>query len=270
MRSSGLSGVCEAFPSTVWAAGAHPGPGRRMLAAETAVAIVHDGLTSAVTMASPDDLEDFGVGYSLTQGFVASREEIRSIDVFDTPLGIELRIALHKWSGEALAARRRHMAGPGGSGLGGLDSLSAAARRAPNVEDDLVLRRHDVREAIEDLSAHRWMRRATGSGYAAGYWSPALGLIAAREDLGRHNALDKLIGARARGGPPSPGAVIITGAACVEAVQRVAAIGAGILIGHGAPTGLAVRTASDAGVTLVAADETGGFELFSHPGRVIG
>lgn len=265
MRNVAPPGVCEAFPSTVWPAGALPGPGRRVLAAETAVALVHDGVTSVVTMATPDDLDDFALGYSLTQGIVATPDEIREISVLETPLGIEVRVFLHKDAGRALASRRKHLS----SGLGGLDSLSAAARRAPNVQDDLVLRRHDVREAVEDLAAHRWMRHATGSGHAAGYWSPALGLITAREDLSRHNALDKLAGARARGGPPSPGCVVITDAACVEAVQRVAAIGAGILVGKGAPTALAVRTAFDAGVTLVAMDYTGGFELFSHAERVV-
>ena len=264
MRSSALSGVCEAFPSTVWPAGAHPGPGRRVLAAEIAVALVHDGVTSAVVMATPDELEDFALGYSLTQGVVAQASDIREIAVLETPLGIEVRVALHKEAARVLAGRRKYLS----SGLGGLDSLSAAAPRAPPVADDLVLRRPDVRAALEDPPAHRWMRQATGAGCAAGYWSPALGLIAAREDLNRHNALDKLAGARARGGPPSHGCVVVTDAVCVETVQRVAAIGAGILIGKGAPTALAVRTAFDAGVTIAAMDETGGFELFSHAQRV--
>ncbi len=266
---SQLSGVSETLPHARWRNRAAPSPGRRALPAEIAIALVHDGATTAVVMASPDDLTDLAVGYTLSHGLVAGSSQIRDVQLLESPLGIEVRIWLGTEAAAALALRRRHGAGPAPDGLSGLDSLSQAARRAPNVVTDLELRRDDIYAALDALEDCQPLNRATRAVHAAAYWTPALGLIAAREDVGRLNALDKLAGALAKGGRIVPGVIVVTGRVCVEVVQKSAAIGAPVIVGAGAPTALAVRTAQEAGLTLVAAQDDG-FEVFTHPQRLLG
>lgn len=252
-----------------WTAGAGPAEGPRTLAEETPVALVHDGSTTAVMMATPADLEDFGVGFSLTEGLVERADEIRELEVAASDLGIEVRLWLAGERAERLAARRRHLAGPTGCGLCGIDSLAEAARptrrvaagAAPRVTAAALL------AAMAQMEAAQAIGPATRAVHAAGLWTP--GGLLVREDVGRHNALDKLVGAAARAGlAAGDGVLLLTSRVSVEMVQKAAVLGAPVLCAMSAPTALAVRTAKAAGLTLVAVARADGFEVFTHPERV--
>ena len=243
--------------------------GVRVLAEETPVAIVYDASTYAVMMATPADLEDFALGLSLTEGVIASAEEVASMEIAQGDLGIEARVWLKRGRREALAARRRRLAGPTGCGLCGIDSLSEASRTPPQVGAQLKLGARDVLDAVEALGHAQSLSQLTRAVHAAGCWTPAQGLVAAREDVGRHNALDKLAGALARTGVAgADGAVVLTSRVSVEMVQKAAVIGTGVLIAVSAPTTLAIATAQAAGLTLVAVARSDGFEVFTHPDRI--
>jgi FdhD protein len=241
-----------------------------VLPAEVPVALVHDASTTAVMMATPADIEDFAVGFSLTEGVIDHAGQVRSLEVVETELGIEARAWLDGAVGARLTARRRRLAGPTGCGLCGVDSLAEAARPARRVEAELTLSPSDIQAALATLRQAQALNAATRAVHAAGWWSPDQGLVAAREDVGRHNALDKLAGALARRGPIGAGAVVLTSRVSVEMVQKSAAIGAPVIVAVSAPTALAVRTAEAAGVTLVAIARDDGFEVFTHPRRIAG
>jgi FdhD protein len=243
--------------------------GQREIPEETAIALVHDASTTAVMMATPSDLEDFALGFSLTEGVVGRLDEIRGLDIVSEPDGIEVRMWLAEPRSTALAARRRNLAGPTGCGLCGVESLAEASRPISRVTSELTLHGSDVQAALAALSAAQPLGAATRAVHAAGFWTLRDGLCAAREDVGRHNALDKLAGALARAGrSASDGVVVLTSRVSVEMVQKTAMIGAPILVAVSAPTTLAIRTADAAGVTLLAVARTDGFEVFTHPDRI--
>lgn len=243
----------------------------RPLVEEMAIALVHDAVTSAVMMATPADLEDFGVGFSLTEGIIGAVEDLRGFEAVETPLGVELRMWLAAPRSAALAARARRIAGPTGCGLCGLDSLAEAVRPPALVAAGGRMSAEEVLAAVEALSASQAIGSATRAAHAAGFWTRSEGLAAVREDVGRHNALDKLAGAMARAGVSGgAGAVILTSRVSVEMVQKSAAIGAPIVVAMSAPTTLAVRTAEAAGLTLVAVARADGFEVFTRPERIAG
>ena len=243
----------------------------RAVPEETAIALTYDGATQAVMMATPLDLADFAVGFSLTERIVASKEDIQSLDVVPLAEGVELRMWLAKPIGEAMAARRRHLAGPTGCGLCGVDSLSEAVRAPPKVGDKLRIVAADIAVALDTLPAGQALNRETRAVHAAGFWRRADGLVAVREDVGRHNALDKLVGAMARSSESGrDGVLLLTSRVSVEMVQKAAALGAEILVAVSAPTALAIRTAEAAGITLVAIARADGFEVFTHPHRIRG
>ena len=161
------------------------------------------------------------------------------------------------------------MAGPTGCGLCGIDSLSEAVRPPRPVAGQLQLTFDQLQNALLLMHQGQTLSHATRATHAAGFWSPALGLVAVREDVGRHNALDKLAGAIARKRQRRPGAVLLTSRVSVEMVQKTAAIGAPILIAVSAPTALAVRTAEAADITLVAVARGDGFEVFTRRDRIV-
>lgn len=244
-----------------------------VLAEEAAVAMVYDGTTQAVLMATPADLEAFGLGFSLTERIVAAPAEIESLEVAAQPGGIEIRMWLAGARAEALAARRRFMAGPVGCGLCGLDSIGEALRPVPRVTARLALAGGDVEAAAAGLGARQPLHDETRAVHAAGFYrpgaGPGAGIVAAFEDVGRHNALDKLVGGLAQGGTdPAGGAVVLTSRISVDLVQKAAIAGMPVLIGVSAPTAHAVRLATEAGITLVGLARDTGFAVFSHAARV--
>jgi FdhD protein len=220
-------------------------------------------------MATPQDLTDFAVGFSLTEGIISSREPIENIEIVETPLGMDVQVRLRGDVAEKLAARKRSMAGPVGCGLCGIESLEGAMRQVPKVEAYLQFSPQDIADAVFQLSANQPINTETRAVHAAGFYVPRQGLIAVREDVGRHNALDKLIGALAREGvDASVGAVVLTSRVSVEMVQKTAIAGSGMIIAVSAPTALAVKTAEAANITLAAIVRGPEFEVFTHPHRV--
>lgn len=238
----------------------------RPLAAEVAVALSFNGTTQAVMMASPADLVDFAYGFAASEG-LARPDQIQSVEVVQTPLGIDLQIWVQAEAEARLAARRRTMAGPVGCGLCGIDSLQQALRAANPVADrGFAMTPPQVMAAIADLPRHQPLHDDTRAIHAAGFWAD--GIIAVREDIGRHNALDKLIGGLMRTSHSPNGAVLITSRVSIDLVQKVASLGAPVLIAVSAPTDAAVQLADSAGITLIAHARPDRFDLFTHPHRI--
>ena len=221
----------------------------RPLPEEVAVALAFDGSVQAVMMATPADLEDFAVGFALTEGIA---RDCPAPEVVRHGGGIELRVWLGAHDASALAARRRAMLGPVGCGLCGIDSLAQALRPVARVpEGTLALAPSDLALAERLLRARQPLRERTGATHAAGFFVPGRGMVAVREDVGRHNALDKLAGALLRGGiNPARGAAVLTSRVSVDLVQKAAALGVPALLAVSAPTALAVAAADEAGLTL--------------------
>jgi FdhD protein len=243
--------------------------GERLIPEETAVAFTYNGGTYAVMMATPQDLKDFALGFSFTEGIIASPEEVRQLDIVEADLGIELRMWLSERRTVSLDERRRHLAGPTGCGLCGIESLGEALRPVPKVVDDFAISPSEIRTAIDSLAPHQQLNNQTRAVHAAGFWRPGSGLIALREDVGRHNALDKLAGVLAQDRVAArAGIVLLTSRVSVEMVQKAAVMNAPIVVAVSAPTALAVRLAESAGMTLIAIARNDGFEVFTHAHRV--
>lgn len=260
-----LSVACHAWRHGAMAASA------RAVPEETAIAFTFNGTTHAVMMATPDDFEDFAVGFALTEGLIEQPSEIASLDVVPTPLGIELRVWLPEDRAKTYAARRRSMAGPTGCGLCGIESLEEAARPAPVVSNASRFDAGAIVAAMASLSSGQKLNGQTHAVHAAGFWTPARGLVAVREDVGRHNALDKLIGALARSAiPAAHGLVLLTSRVSIELVQKAARLGAPLIAAVSAPTAAGVRLADACGITLVAVARGQDFEVFTHHQRIVG
>jgi FdhD protein len=241
----------------------------RAVAEECPVALVYDGTTIAVLMATPADLADLAVGFSLTEGIIKDSSEIEDLNVIPGSAGIELRIWLRPDSGRRLKERQRRLVGPTGCGLCGIESLQEAHRISAPVVRAISLAPKDIGLAVEWLTASQVLNRETRATHAAGLFVPGSDRMVVREDVGRHNALDKLAGALAATGiSGGAGAVVLTSRISVEMVQKTAAIGAGIVIAVSAPTALAIRTAEACGITLVGIARGPDFEVFSRPAGV--
>jgi FdhD protein len=212
---------------------------------------------------------DFAVGFSLSEGIIQSSADVDSLDIVDLDDGIELRMWLAQSKADRLNERRRHIAGPTGCGICGIDSVAEAVRPAAIVGQGRWFSPQQIMSAMQAVPPLQKLNMETRAVHAAAFWTPARGIVALREDVGRHNALDKLAGALAQDGVSAgEGMVLLTSRVSVEMVQKTAAIGAPLMVAVSAPTALAVRMADAAGITLVAIARSDGFEVFTHPGRV--
>jgi FdhD protein len=243
--------------------------GTRAIPEEAALALTYNGGTYAVMMGTPQNLEDFAVGFSLSEGIVRSPEEIASLEIVDLDDGIELRMWLAQSRADQLSERRRHIAGPTGCGLCGIDSIAEAVRPAAIVAPGQSFLSREIMTAMQGMPPLQTINIETRAVHAAAFWTPARGIVALREDVGRHNALDKLAGALAQDKTSaSEGIVLLTSRVSVEMVQKTAAMGAPVMVAVSAPTALAVRMADAAGITLTAIARADGFEIFTHPERI--
>jgi len=243
--------------------------GSRTVPEEVPVALVYDGTTHAVMLASPCDIEDFATGFSLTEGKIARLADLREIEVVEHASGIEARIWLAPGAGRGAAQRRRAMLGPTGCGLCGIDSLETALPAPPVVAAAARFTPAEIVGAVEAVRPAQVLNREARALHAAGFWTPAAGLVALREDVGRHNALDKLVGALLRAGvDPASGILVLTSRVSVELVQKAAVLGVPVLVAVSAPTALALETAEAAGITVAAVARGDAFEIFTRPDRI--
>ncbi len=241
----------------------------RTLPQETAVVLTYDRVSFAVMMASPAELEDFALGFSLTERIIESQSDITSLEIVTLPDGIECRMSLVPLRRDALEARRRHIAGPAGCGLCGIDQLAEAVRPPAQVTACRQISAAELAAALARLPALQTLNRQTHAVHAAAFFTPGDDRLFVREDVGRHNALDKLVGAVTREGLQGEhGIVLLTSRVSIELIQKTAALGAGILAAVSVPTARAVQEAERAGITLIAVARDDGFEIFSHPERI--
>lgn len=243
--------------------------GNRSIPEETAVALTYNGGTYAVMMATPQDLEDFAVGFSVSEGLISSSTDIDSLEIVPLDGGVELRTWLSKPKADRLQERRRHIAGPTGCGLCGIDSIAEALRPAAVMGLGRQFSSDQIMAAMRKLPLLQKLNAETRAVHAAAFWNSTSGIVALREDVGRHNALDKLSGALARAPVVgNDGIILLTSRVSVAMVQKSAVIGAPLIVSVSAPTALAVRMADAAGIALVAIARADGFEVFTHRCRI--
>nr|WP_231874609.1 formate dehydrogenase accessory sulfurtransferase FdhD [Azoarcus sp. KH32C] len=238
---------------------------------EVPVALVYNGISHAVMLASPTDLEDFALGFSLSEGILSNPGELYDCEVVHGPGGIEVRLDIAAARMFGLKERRRNLAGRTGCGLCGVDSLDAAVRTPAPVAPRTAVRASAIQRALAELNALQPLHRATGAAHAAAWADNDGSLQLVREDVGRHNALDKLAGAlAAHRVNPADGFAVVTSRASYEMVQKAATAGIGVLAAISAPTAFAVRVADAAHVTLVGLARAGRMTVYTHPTQLTG
>jgi FdhD protein len=240
------------------------------LAAEVPIAFEYNGIAHAVMLATPADFEDFALGFTFSEGLIDARAEFYGIEVLPSELGLTLAIDIAASAFARLKERRRTLAGRTGCGICGTESLDQVLRPLPDLSaQPLRIAPAALARAHAGLVNVQPLQQATGAAHGA-VWCTADGaIVCAREDVGRHNALDKLIGALLRdGADPSRGFALITSRASVEMVQKSATAGIAILAAVSAPTALAVRVAEDCGQTLVGFARGESFSVYTHGARI--
>lgn len=240
--------------------------GTKDLPEETPVALVYNGTTQAVMMATPANITELMVGFTLTEG-IAPLSDIGEVELVAHDLGLEARLWLPDSRAEALAARRRALVGAVGCGLCGIDSLEAAARALPRLPaGKALIAAAQIAPALAQLRRHQPLHDATHAVHAAALWQDGQ-IRLAREDVGRHNALDKLVGAAALQGLALQDTVLLlTSRLSTEMVQKAAMAGISTVVSVSNPTAHAVRLADQAGLTLAAT--AGGLTIYAHPERI--
>ncbi|WP_242674341.1 formate dehydrogenase accessory sulfurtransferase FdhD [Marinobacter halodurans] len=230
-----------------------------VVAEEMPVAMVYNGISHAVMMATPVDLEDFAIGFSLTESILGSPDELYDIEVQCGPTGATVDMTIASERMFALKAQRRNMTGRTGCGLCGTESLEHAIRDIPKVGPHPAITDDAVQKAVGDLKQYQPLQAQTGATHAAAWCDVDGAILAVREDVGRHNALDKLVGHWLRTGRNfERGFALISSRGSFEMVQKSAMVGIGCLVAVSAPTGLAIREARKANQTLIG---------FARPGR---
>jgi FdhD protein len=239
------------------------------VAAEVPVALTYNSIPHVVMMATPRDLEDMGVGFTVSEVLVADYSELRDV-VLDTSSGdLELRLSVTGSRLGELLERRRNLTGRTGCGVCGAETVEDAIRRPPPVSAGGGTSRELLVAALRRLRELQPLGALAGSLHAAAWvsWDGEVQLV--REDVGRHNALDKLIGAKLRRGEDlTDGYVMVTSRASYEMVQKAATLGIRMLVAVSAPTALGVKLATDCGVTLVGFAREEQQVVYSHPQRL--
>ncbi|HWF98470.1 MAG TPA: formate dehydrogenase accessory sulfurtransferase FdhD [Steroidobacteraceae bacterium] len=242
---------------------------RDLVAEEMPVALVYHGVPHAVMLATPADLEDYAVGFTLSEGLVVRPDEIRGVEVTYGEEAAEVRVSVAWDRFSALIDRRRNLTGRTGCGLCGEETVEQAVRDLKPVGAGIRLSPAELHEAIIQLTHLQPINARTGSVHAAAWVLPGKGIQLVREDVGRHNALDKAIGAWVRSGKdPAGGALLLTSRASFEMVQKSATVGVTFIAAFSAPTAFAVRVAERAGVTLVAFARESQHVVYTHPWRL--
>lgn len=239
------------------------------IAIEAPVALVYNGVSHVVTMASPQDLEDLALGFSLSEGIIDSPEQLLDCDIDPGGRGIEVQMRITGEPFARLQERRRNLTGRTGCGLCGLESLEQALPEPVRVASDCQVHHQALQHALAQLDAVQPMKQHTGGVHGAAWCDLDGNIQLAREDVGRHNALDKLLGALARGRFAAEGFVLVSSRASYEMVAKVAASNIPLLATVSAPTSLAVDYARDCDLTLVSYVQPGRQAVYTHPERVL-
>jgi FdhD protein len=241
-----------------------------LLAEETPVTLAYNGAAHAVMMATPADMEDFAVGFSLTEGLIEDAAQLTRIGVVRYSRGIELQLEVSAEVAASAGQRSRRLSGRTGCGICGTESVEQVLRELPVVTSELRVAPDAIGRAVRALAERQPLNEATGAVHAAG-WARADGtLVHVREDVGRHNALDKLVGALVRNGEAAAaGFIVVTSRGSFEMVQKAAIAGVPLLAAVSAPTALAVRVAQASGIALAGFARDRRVTLYAHPERVL-
>lgn len=240
-----------------------------LIAAEVPVAVVVNGASFAVMMATPDDLDDFALGFALGEGIVARADEVAVESIEHSLEGISIALAIPPARATVLDARRRALEGRSGCGICGMASIEAVLRPPPTVGAGPTIAPPALHRALRVLHERQPLNALTGATHAAGWADAAGNLLLVREDVGRHNALDKLIGGMARAGlDAQSGFAVVTSRASYEMAMKAAWAGITVLAAISAPTALAVTLADSCGLTLVGFARADGYVVYSHPRRL--
>ncbi|CAN5535940.1 formate dehydrogenase accessory sulfurtransferase FdhD [soil metagenome] len=238
----------------------------RSIPIEAPVAIEYNGIGYAVMMATPADLEAYAVGLTLAEGLVDKASEIRGVDVHMIDGGWIVRVTLPPERMEPVLSRARTRVSESSCGLCGIESIEQVLRPLPPVTARIATTRHAIAAALASLRDHQPLGQATGAVHAAAFCAPDGRILYAREDVGRHNALDKLVGALALDGIDPAGGFLLLSARCsYELVEKAVRAGCPMLVTISAPTSLAVERAVDAGLTLVALARSDSALLVNDP-----
>jgi FdhD protein len=239
------------------------------LAVELPVALTYNGAAHAVMMASPRDFGDFALGFSLSEGIIDAPAELLALAPRRESRGVTLAMTIPKARVAALEGRRRNLAGRTGCGICGVAEIAAALRPLPEMPATQAIAAAAVDRAVNALPDLQDGNLATGALHAAAFADATGAVRLLREDVGRHNALDKLIGATVAAGlDPAAGFVVVTSRASMEMVQKSASFGCPLLVAVSAPTSLAVELAEACGMTLAGFARGAGFNLYSHRERI--
>jgi len=246
-------------------------PRDAVIAAEVPVALTYNGVSHVVMMATPGDLGDFALGFSLSEGILADARELRDYEISEGSTGIAVNMAITPERFAGLENRRRNMTGRTGCGLCGVDDLTQVARPLPRVGEGVPVPAEAIHRALDKLPELQLANRETGAVHAAAWARPDGEIVLVREDVGRHNALDKLIGAMAKARTDfETGFAVITSRCSFEMVQKAATLRMPILVAISAPTTMALTIAEATGITLVAFARADGSNIYANPGRIIG
>ena len=260
----------SAFAAEQWL-GEHCTPVVEQVAEETPVALTYNGTSFAVMMSTPQDLEDFALGFSLSEGIVSSREAVLDLAVSQHPEGVVVDIKIDSERFAQLQARERNLTGRTGCGLCGVRSLEQAIRHPSALRTDRVIEHGAVQKAVTQLASRQPINAMTGALHAAAWAQLEGSIVCVREDVGRHNALDKLIGALIRQSTDlRAGFVVLTSRASYELVQKAATCGIATLAAVSGPTALAIRLAQEVGLCLIGFSRPGRHTVYAEPQRIVG
>jgi len=239
------------------------------IAEEVPVALIYNGISHAVMMATPSELKSFAIGFSLSERIIHDINQIKHIEIKSNKEGVEVHIELQMRRFMALKERRRSMVGRTGCGLCGVEHLKQAIKPVSQVPNTSEVSLSIINQAVEGLYQSQLLARTTGCTHAA-VWLDTMGNVKAiYEDVGRHIAMDKLIGARAQTDNLQQGAILITSRASYEIVQKATSVGVEILLAVSAPTALAIKLANESGLTLVGFCRQGRAVIYTHKYRII-
>ena len=239
------------------------------IAEEVPIAFVYNGISHAVMLASPSDLEDFALGFSISEGIIENKSDVYGIEIIHQTNGVELQIDIASARFQSLKDKRRNLLGRTGCGLCGAENLEQALRLPEKKIDHLLtIKESAIIKALETIHTSQTLQKKTGATHACAWANQEGEIQIVREDVGRHNALDKLIGALKSKDITDQGFVITTSRASYEMVQKTVMLGASMLIAISAPTGLAIRSALKYGICLVGFARIPHYVIYTYAERV--